>query len=390
MDDDLTHTLTFQEKLIRRAKPEPLGGHHVVVLERRGDEGDQHHSVLEPGDELPRRSRIDMLLRKPDVYFAFAVDATKSRRLNFFEQVEMAERGREFELHFSLRYTVTDPELLVSRRAIDPLECVRGRVAEVVTEEVAELRWIEVWESFRAESEHVVSSTIHELRSFARDYGIGIDELRLRPKFAKSTLAPVEEIHTVQAQAQVERARIDAEYDAESYRRELRRNGAVDEDEDRADAARKRAQDAVVDKLLEWIAGAGNPIDLEQLQDFMARGGLMPLLGGGSHNGSGAIGPGQPSRSLAAAGDELGPVLSELVGLTERFGVLPQRRKLRGELLHLLAAAVADDSGQVSPEEHRWARSARALIATAQLPLTQAEALRNLADPNQLRGRFSP
>jgi hypothetical protein len=203
-------------------------------------------------------------------------------------------------------------------------------------------------------------------------------------------LDAVKEAQAVQAQAQVEQERIDAEVLLESHRRAHRRGSAVDDSEDRADAARKRMQDAAVDKLVEWIKGAGNYIDLAQLQDMLAQGGLMPLLNGGSHNGPGAIGPGQPVHSPNAAGDELSPVVLELVGLTEHFGVLPQRRKLRGELLHLLAAAVADDSDQVAPEEHRWARSARALIATVQLPLAQAEALRNLADPNQLRGRFSP
>jgi hypothetical protein len=263
-------------------------------------------------------------------------------------------------------------------------------VAAVVTEEVAELRWTDVWESFRASADKVVSSTMHDLRSYARDYGIGIEELSLRAKFTGSTLEAEKEAQAVHARGRVGHARIDVAHQLQAHRNALRRDSAAQDDADRAEAARRRMQDAAVDKLVEWIRGAGNHIDLEQLQEFLAPGGLMPLLGGGSHNGAGALGPGQPHHSLPATGDELSPVLSELVGLTERFGVQSQRRKLRGELLHLLAAAVADDSGQVSPEEHRWARSARALIANVQLPLTQAEALRNLADPNQLRGRFSP
>lgn len=269
--------LTFEEKLIREHRPEPLEGHHVVVLERVGEAGEKFHSVLEPGDAGPRRRLISKLLGKPSLYFAFAVDATKSRLLSFSEPVMMAERGREFELHFSLWYRVSNPQLLVSMRERDPLDRVRKKVAEVVTEEVAELSWADVWESPRASSEKVLLSTLHDLRSFARDYGIGITSLRLRPRFDS-------EIHTVHAPGQLGQARLDVKREIQRHRSSLRRENAEREEEDRPNAMRKRLHVTTVDKLEELLGSAGRPSDLEHLTGML--GGSPAIHGAGTGKSS--------------------------------------------------------------------------------------------------------
>jgi esterase/lipase superfamily enzyme len=187
--------LTFDELLIRPHKAAPLEGHTVVVLERVGETGEKLHSVLEPGAERPRQSLTSSLLGKPDRYFAFAVDTSKGRSLSFTEHVETAERAHGFELHFSLWYRVADPRLLVSVRESDPLGTVRRKVAEVITGEIAELPWPDVWHSFRAASEFVVSGTLAGLKAFARDYGLAITSLRLRPTFPAGATEPDREIH---------------------------------------------------------------------------------------------------------------------------------------------------------------------------------------------------
>src|SRR5688572_17898075 len=100
--------LTFDEKLIREHRAEPLEGHTVVVLERVGDAGEKFHSLLEPGARRPRPGLLAMFLGRPNLYFAYAVDATSSRPLVFTQHVAMSERGREFHLQFTLWYRVSD------------------------------------------------------------------------------------------------------------------------------------------------------------------------------------------------------------------------------------------------------------------------------------------
>lgn len=130
------NNLTFEEGLIRAHRIEPLEGHTVVVLERVGDAGERFHSLLEPGTAPPRNG-LRRSFGTPARYFAFAVDASKARLLDFTEQVEMAEGAQAFEVHFSLFYRVSDPKLLVTVRNSDPLQRVRRQVADVVIGEVA-------------------------------------------------------------------------------------------------------------------------------------------------------------------------------------------------------------------------------------------------------------
>ncbi|HEU4559115.1 MAG TPA: alpha/beta hydrolase [Longimicrobium sp.] len=187
--------------------PEPLEGHTVVVLERIGDAGEKFHSALEPGAKRPRPGLIASILGPPNHYFAFAVDATSSRPLVFTQHVAMAERGSEFHLQFTLWYRVADPRTLVSVRASDPLEHVRRKVAEVVSEEVAELTWATVLDSFRSAGEVVVAQTLPELQAFAHEYGIAINSLQLKAKLPSEATKTEREIHGVKERNRLDRAR---------------------------------------------------------------------------------------------------------------------------------------------------------------------------------------
>ncbi|HYR10421.1 MAG TPA: hypothetical protein VEQ60_21785 [Longimicrobium sp.] len=385
--------LTLDENLIRPHKPEPLEGHTVVVLERVGEEGEKFHSLLEPGAERPRQGLIAYLLGKPNVYFAFAVDASKHRALSFSEQVEMAERPHNLELHFSLWYRAADPELLVASRTTDPLARVRRKVAEVITEEMAELPWDDVRHAFRAASSSVVSGTLPELKSFARDYGIAITSITLRGKFPPGAIAADTEIHAVREKGRVVRARMEVGEDLKNHRSNLRRENAGRDEEDRADAARREFQDMYVREMKDRVGGlireAPGIVELGDLQRGIS--GMTGLLGHPSSNGPAAIGAGNghPQPVLPPGGSGLPAVLAELVTLTQLSND-GQTRLVRGSLLHVVAEVVANDSSQVSAALADYARQARTAITDASPPADRLQALRALADPQQLRQRLYP
>jgi hypothetical protein len=383
--------LTFDEKLVRECKAEPLEGHTVVVLERVGQEGEKFHSLLEPGAERPRQNPFAALFGKPNIYVAYAVDASKGRSLNFTEHVQMAERVHDFVLHFSLWYRVGDPQLLVANRTSDPLETVRKRVAEVVTEEMAEQPWSAVWHAFRSTSETVVASTTAELKAFARDFGITITTLRLRADFPENALRTDREIHEIQQSGRVGVARIDVAAELQNHRRAARRAGADHEQVERAEEFEKKMTDAMRDRYVELIRSAGSD---DEVREIMR--GLASLTGsiGGAATATGprsiAAGNGHAPHALPPAGGGgtgLGAVLADVVALSE---CRPDGtcRRLRSRLLHLVAEAVADDSTQVSPELAKLASQARDEIDSASLPADRVRALQELADPQRLRQRL--
>jgi esterase/lipase superfamily enzyme len=172
--------LTFDEGLIREHTPEPLEGHTVVVLERVGESGEKFHSLLKPGDELPWQITLAASLRRPHLYFAFAVETSRVHRLTFSERVAMPNRPDALEVQFTLLSRVAVPRLLVSTRESDPLKRVRDRVAEVVASEAGALDWRPVRDSSDAVTASVPPSTRADLQAFAERYGIHILELQIR------------------------------------------------------------------------------------------------------------------------------------------------------------------------------------------------------------------
>ncbi|MFL5386150.1 MAG: hypothetical protein ACJ8GN_26845 [Longimicrobiaceae bacterium] len=341
--------LTVDENLIHEHEAEPLEGHMVVVLERRGQSGGKFHSVLEPGADPPTRNPIDVLLGRPSPFFGYAVDASK-RALTFTEHVEMAERPHAFELQFSMWYRVGDPQALVAARQSDPLGLVRKRIAEVVTREVAELPWSEVWPSFQAAGERVASRAIAELRTFARDFGLAIASLELTGQFP------------------------------------------------RASAARDELHDTVTHETIEKIGAIiRGTTDMDGLRDVHAGmgggavGSAMFETGQQAWQPAIASGNGHAHPALTAGNGGLPGVLSELVSLTYELGPDGPCRRARAALLHLVAAMVADDSLHVTSEQAGFAAKARVEIDKAtHLPAGRLEALQNLADPRHLRAWLYP
>jgi hypothetical protein len=387
--------LTFDENLIREHKAEPLEGHTVVVLERVGESGEKFHSLLEPGDERPRQGLFATLLGRPALYFAFAVDATKARSLSFDEHVQMAERAHEFDLHFSLWYRVGDAQLLVATRTSDPLERVRRKVAEVIREEIAELRWMDVRESFRASSDAVVNATAAELKMFARDYGISITSLRLRADFPEREIDTDRQIYELRERGRLARERVDVGQEVRVHRSTASRETAEREEQDRAEAARREFQEVVTrettGKFGDLIRGAGSIDDLGDVHRGISR--MAGVLGlPTSSGGTAALPPvngHHPPQQLPPGGTGFPAVLSDLVSLTQ-FRPEAQSRRVRASLLHVVAEAVADDSSQVSTELAACARRAHDEIDAASLPADWQQALHDLADPQQLHQRLYP
>jgi hypothetical protein len=447
--------LTFDEKLVREHTAEPLEGHTVVVMERSGASGEKFYSLLEPGDDGPRRGLIDFLRGKPSVYFAFAVDASRHRLLSFSADVAMAEHAHSFELHFSLWYRVSDAQLLVCTRAGDPLKLLRAKVIEELTVEMAELSWADVWHSFRVVSDRVVAATLPAIKSIARDYGIAINSLRLKATFPEKAIAAEREIEELRQQGRVDREKSEivreqrnhelmtrqedagleekdraltalekqqdraAEVTTEGYvkRLEAREQGRLDreqaeiarerrtrgwgtrqedaalEEADRAlTAARKqhdRLNDATLEAQVRFIGEASSADEL--VDNFSAlEGASPPVYGTLAHNGNGAhaIRPGPSVSPLPPDGTGLSAVLADLLTHTD-FRPDLQCRRVRGLLLHVVAAAVADDSLSAELVDH--ARRARVEIdAATNVPTRRAEALLALADPQQLRQRLYP
>jgi len=382
--------LTFDQNLIRPHKPEPLEGHNVVVLERVGAEGEKFHSVLESGGDPPSPGLLAWLLNRTNVYFAFAVDASQGRPLDWEESVQMSERAHGFVLQFTLWYRVADAQRLVAAREQDPLERVRRKASELITEEIAELRWAEVWHSFRPAGERVVSSVLHDLKTFAKDYGLAIASVKLKPKFSEDAARYDRDAYDARQQGELLKTRMAVADDVKTHRWDLRRN-AADRDRDEQDAARRaKLEDTVFEKYGDFLRGATSVDDLA----YVAR--SLPVGSSGALPGApqpAALPPsnGHVVQSLpaGAAGDALPEVLSDLLTLTGQLNIDVQRRQVQAALLHLVAAVVAQDSPQVTPEQNGYSRQAQTALATAtHLPPDYLERLRELADPKALRPRL--
>jgi hypothetical protein len=389
--------LTFDENLIREHAAEPLEGHTVVVLERVGESGERFHSLLEPGDDVPRKTLIDFLRRKPAVYFAYAVDASRHRQLSFSAPVQMAEHAHDFELQFSLWYRVSDPHVLVAARTGDPLGVLRTKVVEVVTEEMAELPWADVWHAFRTAADRVVEGSIGTLKAFAREHGLSIGSLRLRARFPEDDVAVEGEIRRLRQRGRVEREGIDLEYEVQDHRRIRKIKSAALAEEDAIVTARRRHWDevaaATTEKSVRLIRESGSVAEMGDVHAALA-GPSWNGFGVHVHDGAGGngrIGAGTPDHAMLPPGEAgLPGVLSDLVAHTQ-FRPDAQSRRVRAALLHLVAAVVADDSLQLSADVAERARLARAAVdAAAHLPRSQADALQDLADPERLRQRLYP
>lgn len=395
--------LTFDHRLLKEHTPEPLEGHAVVVFARVGEAGDELHSVLLPG-AAPVKPGLALPFRKRTEYFAYAVDTSPERHLDFTESMRLADRMFEFRVVFNLAYAVSDTRALARARNLDPLRKVRDQVRVVVKREVELLPRHALGEAFPQHARVVVEGCMDELREHAASYGIEIRSLRL-------TVRLPEDIEGVYQEEHLGVARRESEQRLTNHDRILDMQSA-----DLADAALMvngsgRLKATLMDTTIA-AAGRGEIGTMQdlikQLNTLHAGGGGVAGVGGGIGGGVGGGGVGGDAgpqglppgignmRTLgagtgtgtSAAGGALSRVLGDVVAATDVVRG-PQRRKVRAALLHLAAEMLLDDLGDGAATA-RYAERARAAIAGLDPSPGGAEldALKALADPDSLRDRL--
>jgi len=420
----MSSNLTIEEGLLKQHTAEPLEGHNVVVFEKVGFAGEKVHSVLPPGAPRARVGLVRAVLGKTDPFFAYAVDASPSRLLSFCEHVVLTDHGHEFDLLFGLSYGVSDPRLLACERNKDPLRRIRDHAAWIVGSAIRLLPWDEVRFSFARAGEAVVQRELARLDHFASSFGVEVLSLGLEARLSELDVelakehaagARKQESHQIDAgvklaevtaEEQVAHARTASAFRLNEHELSLQLQGASLRQAAAAAQGTARTQNAVLNALTGAIERVGGTISTPQeLLEAMgvvrglangAYGGPggdggngygvpAPVQGGMLGNGHGGDGPALPG---AAAGP-LSAVLGEVVTATDVVRIRPQKQALRAALLHLVAHAVAEDSGDAAAEA-RHALRARTLIDALDPPPPAAalEALRRLADVELLRGRF--
>jgi hypothetical protein len=423
----MSHNLTIEEGLLKQHTAEPLEGHNVVVFEKVGTAGEKIHSVLPPGSPRARVGLVRTVLGKTDPFFAYAVDASPERLLTFTEHVVLADHAHEFDLVFDLAYGVADPRVVAGERNKDPLSRVRRFAGEVVVREVSQLPWDEVRFSFRLAGESVVQTELARINRFAADYGVEVLSLALEARLSQR------DVELAQKHAEAERkkesfgidarVRIAAVSAGEEVKIEerssghrvsqhdlgLRLAGADLEQAAAMVAGNAEMQRALVSAAVDAVKRVGGTIStpeellagLNAVRSIVGGGagigaGGIPGVGGGYGGlgnghlpglGNGAAG-GMPALPAATPGP-LSIVLAELVAATDGVRIRMQKQALRVALLHLVAEALAGDQADAAAEARHGKRARELIDALDPAPAGEAlDALRRLADPEHLRGRF--
>jgi hypothetical protein len=363
--------LTFDHRLLKEHTPEPLEGHAVVVFERVGEAGDELHSILLPG-AAPVKPGFPLPFRKRPEYFAYAVDTSPERHLDFNESMRLADHVSEFRVVFNLAYAVSDARALARGRNVDPLRKVRDQVRVVIRREVEQLPWQAVWEAFPQHARVIVDESMEELRAFAGTYGIAIRSLRLSVRLPESMETKLSTIHAAPLDRRVRHVEGTARIEEAMY-----------------DSAREAVQKGDLNSAKDMIN------HIPGFEPFASVG------AGGWNGGPAAIGAQQtalPSgvfptaRALppaAAGAGGLGGVLADIVAATDVVRGRGQKGGLRSALLHLVAEMLVDDLGDGAATTAA-AERARAAIGRLDPAPSGAEldALKELADPGRLGRRL--
>jgi hypothetical protein len=363
--------LTFDHRLLKEHTPEPLEGHAVVVFERVGEAGDEFHSILHPGSAPVKPGLLPIPFRKRPEYFAYAVDTSPERHLDFNESMRLADHVSEFRVVFNLAYAVSDVRALARGRNGDPLRKVRDQIRVVIRREVEQLPWQAVWEAFSNHAYAIVEGCLEELRDFAGAYGITIRSLRLTVRLPESMETKLSTIHSAPLDRRVRQVEGTAQIEKAMY-------GSAVESVQKG--------------------------DLNSARDMMGHiPGFEPLagVGAGGWNGgpvvagpqqaalpSGAF-PGTRALSASTGTGGLGGVLADVVVATEVVRGRGQKGGLRSALLHLVAEMLVDDLGDGAGTT---AAAEKARAATERLDPApsgaELDALKELADPDRLRRRL--
>jgi hypothetical protein len=367
---------TFEEKLLKEHRPEPLEGHTVVVFERVGEAGEKFHGLLPPGAPMPKEGFLRTMLGPKKQYFAYAVTAAPERHMDFSRHVVSADHAHEFDLLFDLCYYVDDPRLLASTRADDPLGTVRRKVGDVIAAQVAELPWTSVWHTFRASADTVVHDNLHLLRTDAARCGIGIRSIGLGlqlPETETETIRTVERgIADLQLRRELTRAELEDEEIVAVRRKEKDARIRVhalstdlqtaDLEEQALEALHRRGrQTSLYGAERDALGTIGkNVTNLAEFRNaFRSPRGLIGDAGAG--HAPALISPGgagTPAR--LAPGGSLAGVVNDLVAATREVHPPTQRNALRSALLHLVAEVLADGAGDEGRRD-QYAQRAHAL-----------------------------
>lgn len=394
--------LTFDHRLLKEHTPDPLEGHAVVVFERVGEAGDELHSVLLPGG-APVRPGLPLPFRKRPEYFAYAVDTSPERHLDFSESMRLADHVSEFRVVFNLAYAVADARALARARNTDPLRKVRDQVRVVITREVERLPWQAVWEAFPQHGAAVVNDCMEQLRAFASTYGIALRSLRLTVRLPEAIESLHQEERLTKARRERDQRVTNHDRVLDMQNAELTQTaGMVDGSSrlkaaltDRMVAAAEQGDLGTVDDLITRLStlhpesGAGIGFGTGYGPAF----GAVPGSGRALEGGSTTALPGAPAngaRLLSSGGGSkgLGEVLADVLAATGAVRVRAQKHALQSALLHVVAELLVDDLGD-STATVRYAERARAAIKALDPSPGggELETLKELANPEIVRDR---
>jgi hypothetical protein len=388
--------LTFDHRLLKEHTPDPLEGHAVVVFERVGTAGDGFHSVLMPGAAPVKPPLVTLPFRKRPEYFAYAVDVSPQRHLDFNESMRLPGRMVEFRVVISLGYAVSDPRALATARDLDPLRRVRDQVRVVVRREMELLPREALSERFPEHARMVVDGCMDEVCDHARSYGLAIRSLRLEHRLPPE----IEDIYHAEQRVLAER---ESEQQRINHDRilSMRNNALADE------AMLVEGSHRLKATVVETTIAAAARGETATMHDGIKQINLLHTGGGpaagwstagawspGGAAGPQAIAPAVPDgvRALgagtAAGGGAVGALLGDVLSATSVVQG-PQRKKVRAALLHLAAEMLMDGLGDDASIE-RYARSARdAIDGLSPSPGgVELDALKALANPDRLRDRL--
>lgn len=421
----MSHNLTIEEGLLKQHTAEPLEGHNVVVFEKVGFAGEKVHSVIPPGAPKAKVGIVRTVLGRTDPFFAYAVDASPERLLDFSEHVVLADHGHELDLLFVLEYGVADPRLLACERNKDPLRRIRDYTARIIGPAVRLLPWDDVRFSFQRAGELIVQRELARINQIAAACGLHVLSVGLEARLsepdvqlAKKRSEGERKKESYQIDSGVRIAAVNASEQAKlveqssthrlgQHEMGLQLEGAAMSQAVAALRGSAQMQQSLLNAATGAIERVGGTISTPQelleglnvVRGVVSGGyGAPGAMEGGNGYGSAGnghgpgLGTGHPAGMQAlpaAAAGPLSALLGELVATTDIVRIRAQKQALRAALLHLAAYVVADDPGDAGAEA-RHAQRARELIDNLDPapPGEALEALRRLADVELLRARF--
>lgn len=378
--------LTLTHQLMKEHTIDTLEDHTVVVFETMGSAGDKFRYEIQPGAVPPKRSTLTDWLpwRNAPNFFAYAVPA-RPMTAQFGADIRMDDNLHQFVMAIHITYTVSDPRLLVIRRAADPLRVVRDEIVRLVQQSVAPYRWSDVTNNFRVVERNASAEVLTASKQVASSFGLRIQDLTLSQQITRDQipeLVATNDTDVKLLQQQLEHKLRQQQAELMLKQREL-------DDELAAYRRSAEAADAIVAALrtaLQNAAGAvTNPAEI--IQTIASLNSLVFDL---RSSGSGPFATALPSAAnraqiAAVSQNGIAPVLQQLVAETEQ--ILCDRglkRRLQAAMLHLVATLLPEETPDPAAARER-ASAVAALAAEARLSGRQADALAHFINVSTLR-----